>query len=128
MYDIATDHASALGAAIVLLAFGLVFLRLLRFLAGRQAGWAVRFLDGFDAASPMAKLAAALMLVSGAVHLALVPGHEGITGLLFIIDGFGFIALALAVFTTTWRRRPPPLWLSRPIVAYLSWALAGWRA
>jgi len=128
MYDIATDHAPALSAAIVLLAFCLVFLRLLRFLAERQAGWAVRFLEGFDAASPMAKLAAALMLVSGAVHLALVPGHEGITGLLFIIDGLGFIALALAVFVTAWWRRPAALWLSATLVAYLVWVIAGWEA
>ena len=128
MYDIATDHAPALSAAILLLAFSLVFVRLLRFLAGREAGWAVRFLEGFNAASPMAKLAAALMLVSGAVHLALVPGHEGITGLLFIIDGLGFIALALGVFTTTWWRRPAALWLSATIVAYLVWVMAGWEA
>jgi len=128
MYDIAADHGPALSAAIVLLAFGLVFLRLLRFLAGRQAGWAVRFLEGFDAASPMAKLAAALMLVSGAIHLALVPGHDGITGILFIVDGLGFIALALGVFVTTWWRRPAAIWLSATIVAYLVWVIAGWEA
>src|SRR5438309_9938561 len=105
MYDIAADHGPALSAAVVPLAFGLVFLRLLRFLAGRQAGWAVRFLEGFDAGSPMAKLAAALMLVSGAIHLALVPGHEGMTGILFIVDGLGFIALALGVFVALWLLR-----------------------
>src|SRR3989442_433047 len=128
MYDIAAGHAPALSAEMVFLALGLVFLWLLRVLAGRQAGWSARFLEGFDASPPMAKLAAALMLVSGAVHLALVPGHEGITGLLFIIDGLGFIALALGVFTTTWWRRPAALWLSATIVAYLVWVIAGWEA
>jgi len=128
VYDIATDHAPALSAAILLLAFSLVFVRLLRFLAGREAGWAVRFLEGFNAASPMAKLAAALMLVSGAIHLALVPGHEESPASSSSSTASDSSALALGVFTTTWWRRPAALWLSATIVAYLVWVMAGWEA
>jgi hypothetical protein len=127
MYDIATDHAPALSAAIVFLAFVWVFMRGLRFLAHRGVPFATRWLDAYDATSTMAKLAALLMLLSGAIHLALVPGHDGITGILFIIDGLGFIALAIAAFVTTWWRRPAILWLGATIAAYIVWVVAGWE-
>src|SRR5207302_1684406 len=70
---------------------------------------------------------AAMMLLSGGIHLALVPGHEGITGILFVIDGLGFIGLAIAAFITTWWRRPAALWLAATILAYLIWVIAGWE-
>src|SRR5207237_4265747 len=98
MYDIATDHAGGLGAALITLAFGVVFVRGLRFLTGRRVAWAVRVTQAYDAAPSMTKLAATLMLLSGGIHLALVAGHEGITGLLFVIDGLGFIGFAIAAF------------------------------
>jgi hypothetical protein len=127
MYDIATDHVPALSAAIVLLLFLCVFLRLLRFLAGRGVAWAVPFTNDYDAAPAITKIAAALMLLSGGLHLALVPGHEGISGLLFVIDGLGFIVLGIAAFITNWWRRPAVLWLLATILAYIVWVIAGWE-
>jgi len=127
MYDIAADHAIALSTAIVLLLFLLVSVRLLGFLAARRAAWAVRFAEAYDAASPITRVAAALMLVSGAIHLALVPGHDGITGILFIIDGVGFVGLGIAAFITNWWRRPAMLWLTATIAAYVVWVIAGWE-
>jgi hypothetical protein len=127
MYDIATDHAVALSAAVALLAFFPVFVRALSFLAGRRVAFAVRVRDAYATTPAMAKLAAVLMLLSGGIHLALVPGHEGITGLLFVIDGLGFIALGIVAFLTTWWRRPAALWLVATILAYIVWVIAGWE-
>ena len=128
MYDVAAAHAPALTAAILLVAFCWVFLRLLRTLARRDLlRTAVLFVMAFDAASPITRLAAALMLASGAIHLALVPGHAGITGVLFVIDGLGFIALGIAAFFTSWWRRLAILWLVATIVAYVVWIIAGWE-
>ncbi len=127
MYDIATDHAVALRAAIILLILLWAFVRGLRFLAGRRVGWAVRITAAYDAAPAIVKLAAALMLLSGGIHLALVPGHHGITGVLFLIDGLGFIGFAIAAFLTSWWRRPAALWLAATILAYIVWVIAGWE-
>jgi hypothetical protein len=74
MYDIATDHAGALSAAILFLLFGFAFVRGLRFLAARRAGWAMRITQAYDAAPSMTKVVATLMLLSGGIHLVLVPG------------------------------------------------------
>src|SRR6202022_4209697 len=127
MYDIATDHAGGLSAALITLVFGLAFVLGLRFLAARHVAWAVSTTQAYGAATSITKLAAALMLLSGGVPLALVPGHEGITGLLFIVDGLGFMGLAIAAFFTTWWRRPAVLWLVATIVAYIVWVVAGWE-
>ena len=127
MYDIATDHAVALSAAIALLVFILVFVRALSFLADRRVALALQLREAYATTPAMAKLAAILMLLSGGIHLALVPGHDGITGQLFVIDGLGFIALGIAVFLTSWWRRPAALWLLATIVAYIVWVIAGWE-
>jgi hypothetical protein len=127
MYDIATDHAGGLSAALITLVFGFVFVLGLRFLASRRMAWAVRLTQPYDAAPSITKLAAALMLLSGGIHLALAPGHEGITGLLFVLDGLGFVGFAIAAFLTTWWRRPAVLWLVATVVAYIVWVIAGWE-
>jgi len=127
MYDIAADHAPALSAAIVLLVFLWVFLRVVRLLAASGAVLPTRVTAAFDRAPALTKLAAVLMLLSGAIHLALVPGHDGITGILFIIDGVGFIGLGIAAFITSWWRRLAMLWLTATIAAYIVWVIAGWE-
>jgi len=127
MYDMATDHAGALTAALLLLLFVVALVGGLRFLAARRVALAERFTQVYDAAPSMTKLAAALMLLSGGIHLALVPGHDGITGVLFVIDGLGFIVFAIAAFLTNWWRRPAILWLVATILAYLVWVIAGWE-
>jgi hypothetical protein len=96
-------------------------------LAYRRIGWAVALIEAYGSASPMTKLAAGLMLVSGVIHLALIPSHEGITGLLFVINGIGFIVLAVAALFTAWWRRPAVVWLVATIVAYVVWVIAGWE-
>src|SRR6202171_536976 len=128
MYDIATDHAGALSASLITLVFGVAFVLGLRFLATRHVAWAVRTTQAYGAAPSITKLAAALMLLSGGIHLALVPGHEGITEVLFIVDGLGFIGLAVDAVFTTWGRRPAVLWLGAAMPASIVWVIAGWES
>src|SRR5260370_12472281 len=106
MYDIALDHAGAIGAALITLVFAVAFVLGLRILAARRVAWAARITHAYEAAPSITKLAAALMLLSGAIHLALVPGHEGVTRVLFVIDGLGFIVFAVPAVLTTWSLRP----------------------
>src|SRR2546421_361351 len=101
--------------------------RTLSMLANRGIRWAVAPVDVYRRASAITKLAAGLMLLTGAIHLALIPSHEGATGFLFVIDGLGFIALGVAAFLTSWWRRPAVLWLVATIVAYATWIIAGWE-
>ncbi|MDQ6712802.1 MAG: hypothetical protein M3Z28_06380, partial [Candidatus Dormibacteraeota bacterium] len=127
MYDVAGEHAAAIGAAIILLISLLLTLRLLSLLAHRRVGRAVALLEAYRATSGVTKLTAVLMLVSGVIHLALIPSHEGITGVLFVINGAGFIVLGVAALFTSWWRRPAILWLLATIVAYVVWVVAGWE-
>src|SRR5712692_8860552 len=127
MYDIAGEHAVAIGAAIALLAFLWLVVRVLPVLANRRVGWAAALLDTYRATSAITKLAAVLMLVSGVIHLVLIPSHEGITGALFVINGLGFIVLGVAALFTSWWRRPAVFWLVATIVAYVVWVIAGWE-
>ena len=50
MYDIATDHASALTAALLLLLFVVAFVGRLRFLSAHRVAWAVRVTQAYEAA------------------------------------------------------------------------------
>src|SRR2546421_3282579 len=127
MYDTASEHAPAIAAAIVLLVVLWLIPRTLSVLANRGIRWAVALDDVYRRASAMTKLAAGLMLLSGAIHLALAQSHEGITGLLFVINGLGFVVLGVAAFFTTWLRRPAILWLVATILAYVVWIIAGWE-
>jgi hypothetical protein len=127
MYDIAGEHAAAIGAAMIFLVSLGLALRTLSLLARRQVRWAVSLVAAYRATSAVTKLAAVLMLVSGVVHLVLIPSHEGITGLLFVVNGLGFIVLGVAAFFTSWWRRPAILWLVATIVAYVLWSVTGWE-
>ena len=127
MYDTAAAHVTGLTAALITLVSVWVGLRLLRWLGHRGVVSAAGWIATIDDAPGMTRVIAALMLVSGAIHLALVPGHGGMTGILFVIDGVGFMALAVAAFLTTWWRRIAAFWLSATIIAYIVWVIAGWE-
>jgi hypothetical protein len=128
MYDVATAHAPALTAALLTIAFSALFVFLLRQAARRRVLLiAVDLVAAVDRVPAITKLAGLLMLASGAIHLALVPGHAGITGVLFVIDGVGFIALGVALVLVSWWRRPAILWSLATILAYVVWVIAGWE-
>src|SRR6266480_5335406 len=127
MYDIAAEHAPAIGATIFLVVSLGFALRAVSALARRRVTWAATLVETYRATSAITKLAGVLMLVSGVTHLALIPSHEGITGVLFVIDGLGFIVLGTGAFVTSWWRRPAVLWLLATIVAYVIWIIAGWE-
>src|ERR1700680_917337 len=111
MYDIAGEHAVAMGAAVALPVFLWLVLRAISALAHRGVGWAVALRDTYQATSAITRLAAVLMLVSGVIHFVLIPSHEGLTAVLFLVNGVGFIVLGIAAFFTSWWRRPAVLWL-----------------
>ena len=127
MYDIAAEHAPAIGATIVVVVSLWLALGAFSTLARRRVTWALTLVETYRATSGITKLAGILMLVSGVIHLALIASHEGITGALFVIDGFGFIVLGATAFVTSWWRRPAVLWLLATIVAYVIWIIAGWE-
>jgi hypothetical protein len=128
MYDLANEHLAGYIAALLTLPVAWLVLRLVRLAAKHQVAWAMRFADGYRSSSAMTKTAAVLMLVSAAVHLALVPGHGAeLTGMLFTLDAAGFIVLSWAAFVTTWWRRPAALWLTATILAYVVWLIPGWE-
>jgi hypothetical protein len=127
MYDIAAEHSAAIGAAIFLVVTLWLVLRAFSALAHRRVTWTVTLVETYRATSAATKLAGVLMLVSGVIHLALIPSHEGITGVLFVVNGIGFLVLGVAAFFTTWWRRPAILWLLATILAYVLWIIVGWE-
>jgi hypothetical protein len=125
VYDVAPDHIPALKAGILAIAGMLTGL----FVARR---WPMRLttaaLRHYDAVPPAAQLAAGLMCISGVVHLALIGGHTNeapTTAILFMVNGVGFLALSLAVFTPRRWRTAAALWLLATLGAYMVWNIAG---
>jgi hypothetical protein len=113
MYDVATGHLGGIIAPLVL---------------GPLAWLILRGLPGYRSAEAVTRAASVLLLITGFVHLGLVPAHLSdtpITAVLFLIDGLGFIGLAIAAFTVSWWRGAAAWWLGATIVAYLVWVIAG---
>ena len=106
MFSVSAEHAIGLFAGLGALPIAVVMLRFNR-------AWRV--------ATGTVKAAAVLMLVTAAVHIALVPHHlheEPITSLLFVINGAMFIALAFATGWRHWRLASAAL-LVATILGYL---------
>jgi hypothetical protein len=112
MYSVSASHAIGLVAGLAALPVGLVVL-------SRRRAWRV--------ATGTVRAAAVLMLVTAAVHLALVGHHlenQPLTSVLFAVNGALFIALA---FTTPWRhwRLASSALLVATILGYLIYVVAG---
>jgi hypothetical protein len=103
--------------------------------AGARAGVppAVRLRRAFMNSSPTARLAAAGMLVSATIHLALVPSHwteDPLRAVLFSLDGAALSAVAAAAVMLglqAWRPTAVLL-LSAGIVSYVCYVVAGVEA
>jgi len=112
MFDIATDHAIGLLAALVALPV---------------AALVLRFQQGWSAASGTVQAAAVLMATSGVVHLALIGHHiaqHPVTAALFLVNGLAFIGLAATVRWRRWRLASTAL-LVATILGYLFYIAVG---
>lgn len=124
-----SDHLPALTALIYLPIALVVFMLAVE--AGRVGGvrLAVRFADGYRQAGSAAKLAALLMAMTGAMHLALVPGHlaEAPTlGVLFLLNGIalGIVVVAMFLVPNWWRPVAAAL-LAATVLTYAFYILTG---
>ncbi len=91
MYDLAADHLPGLIGGLVALPLAIL---------------AVRRSPRHRAAPATVQIAAVLMAVSGAVHLALIPHHlasSPVTAALFFFNGLAFLGLAALVAWRWWR-------------------------
>jgi hypothetical protein len=114
VFDIATDHAPGLLAALVALPVAAVILRF-------QRGW--RAVPG------TVQLAAILMATTGVVHLALIGRHlaeHPITAVLFLGNGLAFLGLAAMVRWHRWRVASTAL-LVATVLGYLFYIAVGWE-
>ena len=111
MFSISTEHAIGLIAGIVALPAAVVILR---------------FSSAWRAATGTVKAAAVLMIVTAAVHIALIPHllqEEPVTSLLFAVNGGLFVALAFATSWPYWRLASSAL-LIATILGYLFYVVA----
>ena len=124
------EHAAAL---VVLLYVPVVVVALLLALEmGARAGFgpAAWLRGAFLATPPAVQLAALGMVISAAVHLALVPVHlveEPVLGILFALDGAALLIVTVWSLTRTvpgWRPAAAVLLLVG-VLAYLGYLAAG---
>lgn len=124
LWNVAPEHVPALVWPLFVPLAIWLFLKVTRRLAASGNGLARRFVAGYDASSATTRVAAVLMLVTAAIHLALVPTHaqdEPQLARLFAINGVLFVAATLAAFTWRWWRLAAATLLVLTIVAYLSY-------
>ena len=115
LYDVPPDHLPAL------LALGLLPLGALAiWVAAGRSRRAARLRDGYRTLPPVHRLAAWLLSATAVIHLALLGHHDGLLGVLMIVDG---LLLGLAALLLLTGRR----W--RPLAGLLLvGSLAGWMA
>lgn len=112
MYDIVADHAAGLIGALLALPAAIAAVRLSRTHRSTPA---------------TVQIACVLMVVTGAVHLALIPGHlagDGLTAVLFFCNGVAFIALAAMVRVRWWRPAAVAL-IVMTVLGYLVYVVFG---
>ena len=119
---ISPDHLPALIAPLLLPVAIWLFLTGVR--RASRAGFrpAVRFMHGYEAASQVRRSAALLLLVTGFIHLGLVPGHAQdapALARLFAINGVLFVVAAIGSFMVRWWRPAAALLLLLTLLAYI---------
>ncbi len=122
------DHAAALLAPLLLPAALWVFFRGVELAARAGVPAAQHFLGGYGRSSSLTRLAALLLVLAGAVHLALVPGHLAGNRLLameFALDGAAFLAVGIAAFVWDRWRRVAATFLGATLAAYLFYLGSG---
>jgi len=116
---VAPEHMPALIAALAVVALLPWFMVVARRLCGRGFMPAVRFIRGYYGAPLADRIAAALMVVTGVVHLAVAAAHGGDLRGWFLLDGLAFLLLAAAVFMVRWWRPLTAGLLVATLLAYV---------
>jgi hypothetical protein len=116
------DHAVALLVPLALPVAIWLFRRAAALAARADLGSARRFVHAYEDSPPLTRVAAFLLVLAGAIHLALVPGHLAevpkLAGL-FALNGAAFLGIGLAAFVTErWRPWAATL-LAATLAAYL---------
>ena len=126
---VAPDHAAALLVPLVLpLAIG-AFLGTINLAARANLSAASQFRRGYAVSPPVTRVIAVLLVLAGAIHLALVPGHfvedRGLA-ILFLLNGATFLFLGIG--TSIWKRwrSAAAMLLAATLVAY-SFFIGGGR-
>jgi hypothetical protein len=122
------DHAAALLVPLVLPVAIWLLLGAARLASGANLGIARSFVRGYEDSPPLTRITAFLLVLAGAIHLALVPGHLGPDAglsLLFALDGVAFLGVGIAAFVADrWRSWAAAL-LVATLAAYLNWLGTG---
>lgn len=123
LWGIPSEHVLGLLAPLALpVAIWLV----LAWMRGRTEGGsnvARRFMRRYDASSTAEKLAACLLLVAGAVHLGLAPGHwsaDHTLAELFLVNAVCFFIVGAGVFIESWWRPAAIVLVVLTLLAYVS--------
>ena len=120
---ISSDHRPALIAALLVPAAIWLFLRAANTAATHGFRPAANFLRGYAAASLVTRVTAVLLVLTGFIHLGLVPGHAGeapALARLFAINGLLFLAAAISCFTVSRWRLPVAALLVLTVLAYIN--------
>jgi hypothetical protein len=120
------DHAAALLVPLVLPVAVWVFLWIVRLAARADLEIARHFVCAYEDAPPLTRITAFLLVLAGAIHLALVPGHLAARlAWLFALDGVAFLGVGIAAFVAgRWRAWAAAL-LVATLAAYLFSLSAG---
>ena len=112
MFDVSPDHAIGLVAGLVAFPLALIVLR---------------FHPAWLSATGTVRAACVLMVVTGAIHLSLIPVHlrsDPATSVLFLFNGVAFFILATQ-FTWRWWRLASAVLLVGTMLGYLIYVVAG---
>jgi hypothetical protein len=128
LWGIPGDHLLGLFAPLLLPLAIWLFLPFVRGRASAGSTFARRWLNGYEAATPVQHAAAALLLIAGLAHLGLVPGHwseeRGLT-LLFAVNSACFVAVGLAVYLERWWKPSAIVLIVLTLLGYLAYVAGG---
>jgi hypothetical protein len=125
---VAPSHAAALLVPLLLPPGIWCFLEIVELAARVDLPLAQKFRRGYAGSSSLTRAIALLLVLAGAVHLALAPGHLGVDqplALLFALNGIAFLGLGIWPFVgARWRPMAAGL-LGATLVAYLFYLGSG---
>jgi hypothetical protein len=99
----------------------------LRSRAEAGSGRARRFMDGYDAASLQTRVAVVLILLTAAIHLALIPGHmsEAPRTAFFFLNAVLFVVVSYRAFAARHWRHYAAVLLGLTIAFYVVYVASG---